>query len=517
MTLKEKILQTFIVTVREINKHGGPKEFFEKYPVGGMYYSVLPGAEDTVEMGTGTSYKRLCECRKYSKVPLLVCADGAGITGAKYSCGPSALVSSKNLKDAYDYGKLLGMQMNFHGVDWLLGPSVDLLYDRSMPLYAASDDPKLTAKVYSEVVRGLQDQGVCATLKHFPGLGTNSINMHFGHGRNVLDFDEWMNSYGYLYKELFKTSPLSVMTTHVSLKSYTDEYENGYYPIATYSKRLTNDLLKEELGFEGAVVTDALIMGGMATGNLIEETVQAFKSGADLLLWPPVEAADRIEELILSGEIPESRLDEALARIQKMRDFRNKALQEKKYEEPTAEKADEISKRVTAHGICEYKNEIGLLPLNTDKVKNILIVNAAENENSKAASNLADALNKAGFNAEVKRDIYDVPSRVCWQDDIDELQSKYDLTIFSMSMDYATSWSVSFMMVWASQLFDKNKKLIINYGSPFFAEDYFAEEHTIVEVNNGADEKTVELLVERLLGKEPFTGTKVLTEHTKKI
>ena len=42
MTLKEKILQTFIVTVREINKHGGPKEFFEKYPVGGMYYSVLP-------------------------------------------------------------------------------------------------------------------------------------------------------------------------------------------------------------------------------------------------------------------------------------------------------------------------------------------------------------------------------------------------------------------------------------------------------------------------------------------
>ena len=46
MTLKEKILQTFIVTVREINKHGGPKEFFEKYPVGGMYYSVLPGAED---------------------------------------------------------------------------------------------------------------------------------------------------------------------------------------------------------------------------------------------------------------------------------------------------------------------------------------------------------------------------------------------------------------------------------------------------------------------------------------
>ena len=73
------------------------------------------------------------------------------------------------------------------------------------------------------------------------------------------------------------------------------------------------------------------------------------------------------------------------------------------------------------------------------------------------------------------------------------------------------------MMVWAFQLFDKNKKLIINYGSPFFAEDYFAEEHTIVEVNNGADEKTVELLVERLLGKEPFTGTKILTEHTKKI
>ena len=84
-----------------------------------------------------------------------------------------------------------------------------------------------------------------------------------------------------------------------------------------------------ELGFKGAVISDALIMGGNATGDLVKETVQAFKAGADILLWPPVEAADEIERQILSGEIPMSRLDDALARIERMESFRMKALEEK--------------------------------------------------------------------------------------------------------------------------------------------------------------------------------------------
>lgn len=521
MTLKEKILQTFVVTIREINKHGGPEEFFKKYKVGGMYFGLLPDELDDgkPEMCTSLTRKRLAECRKASQIPLLVCADGVEIDGQEIKVLTSKSIgSSRNMQDAYNLGKIYGMQMNANDVDWLLGPIVDLYCDSSMPLFAMSDDPEVVAAANREIIRGVQDQGVCATAKHFPGLGTCNINMHFGHGKNVLPFDEWMETYGYIYKETFKEDVLSVMTTHTMLESYTKDYENGFAPIATYSTKLTTELLKDKLGFKGAVVTDALCMGGCSTGNVIDETVQAFKAGADLLLWPPVEAADKIEELILSGEIPMSRLDDALERINRMREFRNKALDSKSYDTPDKDVADELSREIIKNGICEYKNEIGLLPLDKNKIKKILLLDATENEMVHSTPLIKKALEEEGFVVDIRDgDICDMISQVCWQDDIEALQDRYDVVIFNMNMEYATSWKITYMLVWASQQFDKKKKIIVNYGAPFFAETYFPDDHTIIEVNDGFTYESVAHLVsDALLGRFKMTGKKVLTGKIKR-
>lgn len=510
MTLKEKVLQTFIVTIREINKHGEPKEFFEKYPVGGMYYSYLKGSEGTVEVGTGLNPARLAECRAASKLPLFVCADGTAMRGQTVSTSAEAVGSIQTEEAAYNYGKLLGMQMNDNTVDWILMPIVDLLYSHEMPLFAVSNDPETTAKLNRAIIRGIQEQGVCATAKHFPGIGTCNINMHFGPGQNVLSYDEWMKTYGYVYKEAFKENLASVMTTHMTFRAYDDEGENGYYPIATYSSKLTTDLLKGELGFEGAVVTDALIMGGMATGNLIEETVQSFKAGADFLLWPPVEAADRIVEALESGEIPMSRLDDALERINKMRTFRENALANHTYDEPSADFVNKTSENMIKNGICLLRNDIDMIPLNPENYKNILIVDVTDESDNGSSKLLQDELKSRGIETEIQRDIYDVPSRVCWQDDLDELQSGYDLVIFNVNTSYATTWNVPFMLIWASHLFDKKKKLIINYGSPFFAGTYFPEDPTFIEVNNGPSKTSVKAVADRILGIEEFTGKSVL-------
>lgn len=295
MTLREKILKTFIVTIREINSHGGPERFFDEYPVGGMYYGEGGAYRDGTGkfMGSQLDKATLDKCKKYSSKKLLVCADEVPMHSQSVTANVQrSLGASRDLKDAYNWGKVIGMQLNDKGVDWVLGPSIDMCFDPMMYLTAISDDPKIIGEIYREVVRGIQDQGVCATVKHFPGLGTHFANMHMSPGRNVLPFDEWMDSYGYTYKETFKEDVMSVMTTHVSLKSYDSEIKDGFYPIATFSEKLTTDLLKGELGFKGAVVTDALVMGGNGTGDYVRETVQAFKAGADLLLWPPVEAAE---------------------------------------------------------------------------------------------------------------------------------------------------------------------------------------------------------------------------------
>lgn len=512
MTLREKILKTFIVTIREINMHGGPEKFFEQYPVGGMYYSEAERLLDSEEkeIGTATTHEKLEVCKKYAGYKLLVCADHASVHGQQINLYPQrSLGGSINLKDAYEWGKIIGMQMNDKGVDWVLGPSIDMCFDHLMYLMAVSDDPKITADIYRQVVRGIQDQGVCATVKHFPGLGTYFVNMHIAPGTNNLPFDEWMQTYGYTYKEMFKENVMSVMTTHVSLKSYDKEGSDGYYPIATYSKKLTTELLKGELGFEGAVVTDALIMGGMSTGDLVAETVQAFKAGADLLLWPPVEAADRIEELILSGEIPMSRLEDALMRISRMEDFRNKALEKRSFDVPDAEYVDKKLLEMTQNGICQLKNDIGLLPLSLEKYKKVLVVDVTD-EDTESSELLRKELLRRGIEADVKRDIYDVPSQVCWQSDTDQLQAEYDLVIFNVNAFFVAQWSVPHMLIWNSHLFDKKKKLIVNYGSPYFAVDYFPEDPTLIEMNCSPTKETVKMLVDGLFGEIEFRGESLL-------
>lgn len=514
MTLREKILKTFVVTIREINTHGGPEEFFKKYPVGGVYYSEgnIFTDENGKEIGTATTFENLNACKKTSKNKLLVCADSAVVRGQRMNIWPqNSLGGSLNLEDAYNYGKCLGMQMNDKGIDWILGPSIDMCFDHLMYLMAISDDPETTARIYRQVVRGIQDQGVCATVKHFPGLGTYFVNMHMAPGANTLDFDKWMETYGYVYKEMFQEDVMSVMTTHASLKSYDNEYTDGYYPIATYSKKLTTVLLKQELGFEGAVVTDALIMGGMATGNLINETVQAFKAGADLLLWPPVEAVEEIERQILNGDIPMSRLDDALRRIDKMETFRNKALKNHSYNEPDCKYVDEMFKKIARNGMCLLRNNIDLLPIKAEKYHKILIVDVTDGDNT-SSEMLKNELGKRGFYAEVKRDIYDVPSRVVWQAEVDELQAEYDLVIFNVNAFFVAQWSVSHMLIWASHLFDKNKKVIVNYGSPYFAVDYFPEDPTFIEMNCAPKEETIKLLVDGMLGELEFKGKSRLSK-----
>ncbi|MBO5060378.1 MAG: hypothetical protein J6C82_05645 [Clostridia bacterium] len=512
MTLREKILKTFVVTIREVNTHGGPEAFFEKYPVGGIYYSeeAMLLDEDGREMGSAMTFESLQRCKAASKNKLLVCADQTFIKGQKMlDNSQRSLGATDSEEAAYNFGKIIGMQMNSNGVDWVLAPSIDMYFSPVMPLMAISDDPEHIAKVYRQVIRGIQDQGVCATVKHFPGVGTTNINMHLAPSDNILPFDEWMDTYGYTYKQMFEENAMSVMTTHVALKSFDNEFTDGYYPVATFSHKLTTELLKEKLGFEGAVVTDALIMGGMATGDIVAETVQAFKAGADLLLWPPIEAADKIEEAIKSGDIPMSRLEDALSRIEKMEAFRNKALAGKAYDEPDCGFADKAMLDIEEKGICLLRNNIDLLPLKGE-CKKILVVDATDIEGDKSSYMLCDELKKRGFDAEVKRDIYDVPSLVVWQSEVDAIQKDYDLVIFNLNANYIASWTVPMMLIWASHLFDKKKKLIVNYGSPFFARDYFPEDPTIIEMNCVPSAAIIEKLVDKMQGMSEFEGKCVL-------
>jgi len=508
MTLREKVLQTFVTCSYFIKQEKSIEEFFRKYPVGGLYFAKGQAQDLAKEMedGTITSASFVDKCRAASALPLLVCADGANI-GEKGLSGlnPMSLAATRDLELAYSVGRAYGMQMNYNKIDWILGPCIDMAFCHVSDLvsHVATDDADLNAAMYSAWVRGIQDEGVMATVKHFPGLGTHHVNFHFGPGQNIMDMDTWMATYGKSYLACFREDCMSVMTSHLTLRAWSEKGDNGRYPIATYSSDITVGLLKEKLGFRGAVVTDALMMGGMGAGNQAEEAAQAFASGADLLLWPPMETCDIIVEKLENGDIPMSRLEDALARINYVRSFLGYRGKEREYRAADSDFVDSVFRTATAKGVTLVANEEGILPLSPEKHKKILVVGCAENEDKmKQIHPIVDALNKRGFEASFQEYLL-----LAWQDQVNALQDQYDLVLVVYNCPLTVNIHPNCASTsWSSHLLDKKKSMFLNFSSPHFADDYFPEAKTFVNVHAAINNLTLPATMERLFGDAPFEG-----------
>ncbi len=513
LTLRERVLQTFCSCPHDIKREKTFKQFFEKYPVGSVYVanSVVDANMGQLMIEGGLVVGSFMEeCRKYSKYPLILCADGMEIKGVKTPSFGPPLGACNSLELAYDCGKARAMQMSHNDIDWILSPCMDMgfcKYKGARINNHVTDEPEYNVELFSQVVKGLQDNGTIATLKHFPGTGCDHMDSHMGPGVNNLDLETWMATYGYSYRELFKTGVLSVMTSHQALPCWTTEEENGYMPLATYSSKITMGLLKEELGFEGVVVTDALTMGGMATGNQITDSVQAFKAGADVLLWPPLEACDEIVKQLESGEIPMSRLEDALSRIAKLREYIDE------HKEKRIEAEPEFVEK-TAYSVMEgaaelYKNKINALPLKKEDNEKILVIgNAMDDKEMGLIEKFAGLLRDKGYNVDFQEYLL-----TCFHEEIRKITDPYDKIIVVLSHDYILPHMFSDGRIanccsttWASHLVERKKVIFLNYSLQYVAEDYYPLSYTFVNMNQSISEDSIKVAADRICGEKEFTG-----------
>lgn len=510
MTLREKVFQTIIAPSRCLKQAGSIEEFFKKYPVGGIYYAKHCGAPDLaalMESGTaGDEREYILACKKASRYPLIVCADSANIDddGLDLSCF-SALGATRDEDLAYRLGRARGMQMNYNHIDWILGPCIDLNKNRINATISSSmtDDPILNGKIYSAVVRGIQDEHVAATVKHFPGLGTYHVNFHHGPGKNTMNFDEWLGSYGYSYLECFKADAQVVMTSHLSLPAYAPDGEDGLPPICTYSKKLTIELLKEKLGFKGAVVTDALCMGGQASGDQVVDAVNAFIHGADFLLWPPMEAGERITEMLEKGEIPMSRLEDALSRIERVRKFLG-IMDHDRVEMPVDKKfVDDTFREISRRGLELVRNKNNVFPLDRNKYKKILLIgNAPDDGAFKQIEPMADLLREKGFEVKFQRYLLS-----CWEDVVIPMYKDFDLVIQIINVPFTVGcFPDCSSTTWAFHLVKKEKRAIVNFSSPYFADDYYPDDPEFITAHQAPNPVVLRDVVNAMVGEIPFEG-----------
>lgn len=327
MTLEEKVGQVFIVAFRK-GIGGKPLQQME----GMVENAVLqfhPGGiilfSENIDSISQTS-KLIKDMQALSTIPLFIAVDEEGGMVSRLNTssrmhatklpGNWELGKTEDPVLAYRTGELLGKELASLGFNMNFAPVADVNTNPKNPVIgkrAFGSEPEKVAVMVEAMVLGLQDQGVCSVLKHFPGHGDTSTDTHTGetviqHDRERLDQVEFVPfQYG------IRAGAAGIMTAHIQMPSITQ----GQLP-ATFSKDILTGILREDLEYPGLIITDALEMGAIRKyWKSGEAAVKAFEAGADILLMPQSfqEAYQGLLDAVRQGRIKESRLDESVRRI----------------------------------------------------------------------------------------------------------------------------------------------------------------------------------------------------------
>jgi beta-N-acetylhexosaminidase len=320
MNVDEKIGQLFCL-VTYAPKEDEIKETLDK---------VKPGAIMFRPMAIKDAIRTRDLIYKYSKIPMLIAANieagGNGIVteGTKVGC-EMQIAATSNPEYAYQMGVIAGKEAREVGCNWAFGPIADIDLNFRNPITNTrtfGSNPKTVAAMSEAYIKGVQDQGLAATFKHFPGDGVDERDQHLVTSVNDFSFSKWSKTYGMVYKRCIKAGALTCMVGHIVLprfmhKYYPDIKDEDMLP-ASLSKILIGDLLKKRLGFNGLVVTDASTMAGMCSAMSREKLVPtAIAAGADMFLFTRnlYEDLGFMKEGVKSGIISSQRLDEAVKTI----------------------------------------------------------------------------------------------------------------------------------------------------------------------------------------------------------
>lgn len=219
------------------------------------------------------------------------------------------------------YGRALGEALRALGILQDYAPVLDVNSEPMNPVIGTrsfGDDPRSVGSIGTALALGLQDAGVLATAKHFPGHGDTRTDSHLALPVLPLTYEALQARELAPFRVAISEGIGALMTAHIALTSLAEE---PGLP-ATLSRRILTDVLRHDLGFQGLVVTDCLEMAAIRTTyGVAEGAVRAIAAGADQVLVSHTsarqeEAREALEAAIATGRIPESRIQEALSHIE---------------------------------------------------------------------------------------------------------------------------------------------------------------------------------------------------------
>ncbi|HEU4595851.1 MAG TPA: glycoside hydrolase family 3 N-terminal domain-containing protein [Pyrinomonadaceae bacterium] len=354
------------------------------------------------------------ELQRASRVPLFVAADyERGLRMQMKNGTPftnnMGVAAAGDPRAAYVQGKITAEEARALGVNWLFGPVADLNNNPDNPVISVrsfGEDPQRVAEFVSAAVRGVRAGGALSTAKHFPGHGDTAVDSHLGLATIRADRARLERVELVPFRAAIASGVDAVMTAHIALPLVTgDELP------ATLSTKMTGELLRRELGFEGLIVTDSLGMGAITKGFPGgEAAARAIKAGADLALSPPDPkgAQEAILEAVRRGEITEARIEESVRRILRAK-FRLGLASQRTVDlsavNSLVERPASVleARRVAEDSITLLRNRGELLPLDSARAARALFVVVAADEDAEEGRTFIPEVRRRSKDARIVR------------------------------------------------------------------------------------------------------------------
>ena len=322
MSLEEKIGQLLIISYRKDDiKEKLPTILEEVKPGGFILFSEnITTYDDTINL--------IKSIKNSNDIPLFIGIDeeGGNVQRLKnlkdYKTSDIPYMSYvKTINDAYNLGKVIAEELRVFGINLDFAPVIDCNWDNPKSVIgkrAFEGDYTTVAKLGVSLAKGLKNNKVIPTYKHFPNHGATATDSHQDLPVINKTEEELLNNDLIPYQEAIKNNADMIMISHLALPKITKDYTP-----ASLSYEIITNLLKKKLGFKGLVVTDALNMQAL-TKNYSEKEIliKAINAGADLLLMPedPVNAVKIIKEAVNEGLISEERINESVEKILSLKD-----------------------------------------------------------------------------------------------------------------------------------------------------------------------------------------------------
>ena len=330
-------------------------------------------------------------------VPVIVSSDlecGAGrvVEGATSFPDLMSLAATDDEALAFEMGRATAVEGRACGVHWAFGPVVDVNANPHNPdanTRTLGDDPDRIARLSTAMIRGMQENGLCATAKHFPGAGFDDRDQHICTAINPLRMDQWFALSGRTFREAIGAGVGSIMVGHIALPAWdpvgalvsTGLCPGGglhiqHAPPATLSRKIVTGLLRERMGFQGVIITDALDMGGVTSWGPFEEIIPGvIEAGCDMILFAfPKRDFAILKRAVESGRLTEARVDESVRRILALKE--TLGLHEERDPPPLSaadsERFRRVSQEIAEKALTLVRDRHATLPLKLEQGTRVL-------------------------------------------------------------------------------------------------------------------------------------------------